>query len=96
MRDFNFLKLGKVKELVNTTMRVIAPPKITEGITPRSFAANPDSKAPISFDEPMKMLFTAATRPFISSGVNSWRIVWRITTLTESNIPLNARAKTEK
>ena len=81
---------------MNTTISVIAPTKITEGITPRSFAARPDSKAPISFEEPMKMLFTAATRPFISSGVKSWRIVWRITTLTVSNIPLSARANMEK
>jgi hypothetical protein len=31
------------------------PPKITDGTTPRNFAATPDSNMPISFDEPMNM-----------------------------------------
>src|SRR6266540_1192250 len=38
-----------------TTSSVIVPPKITDGTVPRSRAATPDSNAPISFDEPMKI-----------------------------------------
>ena len=42
---------------------------MTEGTTPSNLAATPDSKDPISLDDPINMLFTAETRPFIFSGV---------------------------
>ena len=51
----SFLNSGTIKAVTMTTRIVIAPPKITEGTVPRSFAATPDSKAPISFDEPTKI-----------------------------------------
>ncbi len=35
------------------------PPKITEVTVPNNFAVTPDSNSPISFDEPMKIEFTA-------------------------------------
>ena len=55
---FKFLSFGALKEVKITTRSVIVPPKMTEGTTPISFAATPDSKAPISFDDPMKTEFT--------------------------------------
>ena len=54
-----------------TINKVITPPKTTAGTVPSNLAATPDSKAPISFDEPMKILLTADTLPFILSGVIS-------------------------
>ncbi len=49
-------------------MTVIAPPTTTDGTVPSSRAATPDSNAPSSFDEPMKIWFTADTRPSIPDG----------------------------
>src|SRR5205085_1908906 len=46
---------GERHMVMATTMSVMTPPKTTEGTVPRSFAARPDSKAPISFEEPMKI-----------------------------------------
>ena len=66
---------------------VILPPKITEGTVPNSLAAVPDSKAPISFDEPINIEFTADTLPRMWSGVNNCIIVPRIITLTLSKAP---------
>ncbi len=92
----SFRKEGKVKDETPTTARVIKPPNMTEGITPNSFAASPDSNAPISFEEPINILLTAETLPFISSGVYNCSIVCLITTLMLSNIPLKASAVTER
>src|SRR6202040_4231298 len=63
------------------------PPPTTEITGPKSAAVNPDSNAPNSFDVPMKMLFTAETRPRISSGVTSCTIEPRMITLTLSTAP---------
>ena len=68
---FNFLNFGEIFATKPTIPIVMQPPKITEGIRPRSFAATPDSNAPISFEEPMNIPLTAATLPRISSGVES-------------------------
>ena len=68
---FSFLRVGEIFATNPTIPIVIHPPKITEGITPSNFAATPDSNAQISFEEPMKMPFTAATLPRISSGVDN-------------------------
>jgi hypothetical protein len=38
-----------------TIPSVMMPPKITEGISPISLAATPDSNDPISLEDPMKM-----------------------------------------
>ena len=70
-----------------TTASVMQPPKITDGTSPNSFAATPDSNAPSSFDEPMNIPLIADTRPRMSSGVASCRIVERITTDTPSHKP---------
>ena len=79
----------------NVTMSiVITPPNTTDGTVPSNFAATPDSNAPISLDEPINILLTAETLPFILSGVISWIIVLLTTTLTLSNAPL--RASTNK
>jgi hypothetical protein len=63
------------------------PPATTEITGPNSAAVNPDSSAPNSFDVPMKILFTAETRPRISSGVTSCTMEPRMITLTLSNAP---------
>ncbi len=72
------------------------PPKITDGINPSSFAATPDSKEPISLDDPIKIAFTEATRPRISSGVISCIAVDLIITLMLSNIPLSMRRASDR
>jgi hypothetical protein len=48
---------------------VIEPPKTTAGTTPINLAAKPLSKAPSSFEEIMKILFSDETLPFMFSGV---------------------------
>ena len=65
----NFLNTGFILAVLATTISVMIPPNATEGIRPISLAVIPDSKAPSSFDEPIKMLLTDATRPRICSGV---------------------------
>ena len=67
--SFSFLSFGANCLTAATTINVMLPPNITEGIKPISFAATPDSNEPSSFDEPMNIPFTADTRPRISSGV---------------------------
>ena len=52
---FNFLICGANTKVAVTTTKVIHPPKITEGTVPISLAASPLSKAPISFDEEIKI-----------------------------------------
>ena len=42
-----------------------------DGFKPNILAVAPDSKAPISLDEPMKIPLTAETLPRISSGVDN-------------------------
>ena len=55
-----------------TTTRIVPiPPATTEITGPNKAAVNPDSSAPNSFEVPMKILFTAETRPRISSGVTN-------------------------
>src|ERR1700730_791731 len=63
------------------------PPPTTEMTGPKSAAVNPDSSAPNSLEVPMKMLFTAETRPRFSSGVTNWTTEPRMITLTLSNAP---------
>ena len=63
------------------------PPKMTEGIVPISLAVAPDSNAPISLEELIKIPFTADTLPRISSGVSICKMVERIITLTLSKAP---------
>ena len=67
--------------------KVIMPPKITDGTKPNKRAAKPDSKAPSSLDEPIKMPLIAETRPRMASGVASCKIVVRMTTETPSKTP---------
>jgi len=73
-------------------IKVIAPPKTTEGTVPINLAKSPDSKAPNSFEELTKIPFTADTLPRISSGVKNRKTVWRIITLTLSNTPVKNNA----
>ena len=63
------------------------PPNTTDGTSPSSRAIEPESNAPSSFDEPMKMPLIDDTRPRMWSGVASCRIVERSTTDTPSNMP---------
>jgi len=65
----NLRNTGLTLAVVATTIKVMIPPKATEGTRPISLAAIPDSKAPNSFDEPIKILLTEATLPRICSGV---------------------------
>ena len=70
-----------------TMIRVMLPPKITDGTVPNIFAAVPDSKAPISLEDPINIELTAETLPRIWSGVSNCMMVPRIITLTLSKAP---------
>ena len=70
-----------------TTASVMQPPNTTDGTSPSRRAATPDSNAPSSFDEPMKMPLIDDTRPRMWSGVTSCRMVERSTTDTPSHRP---------
>ena len=61
-KGMSFLVFRKVRPTISMVM---VPPKSTAGIVPSNLAATPDSKSPISLDEPMNMEFTAETRPRI-------------------------------
>ena len=65
----NLRNTGFILAVLATTISVMIPPNATDGTKPISLAVIPDSKAPSSFDEPIKILFTEATRPRICSGV---------------------------
>src|SRR5690242_20928994 len=78
-----------------TTDNDATPPTTTEVTVPRSRAATPDSKAPSSFEDPMKMAFTEETRPSRCSGVSTCNKVERTTTLTLSAMPLIASKASE-
>ena len=58
------------------------PPLTTAKVGLVRCATKPDSAAPSWLLAPMKIMFTALTRPRSSSGVDSWTAVERITTLT--------------
>ena len=75
---------------------VTDPPNMTEGTVPKSFAAVPDSKAPISLELPINMEFTADTLPRIWSGVNNCMMVPRIITLTLSKAPSVNKKNSDK
>src|SRR5947209_18034411 len=66
---------------------VPTPPVTTEMTGPNNCATRPDSNPPNSFEVPMNRLFTADTRPRISSGVSNCTSVCRTTTLTLSTAP---------
>ena len=91
----NFLNIDAFFAVIATASNVMVPPNITDGINPIIFAETPDSKAPNSFEEPTNMLFTAATLPFMLSGVSSCRELDLTTTLILSRAPLRARATAE-
>src|SRR5438034_1390942 len=78
---------GQISAVAITTRIVPTPPETTENTGPKRCATNPDSKPPSSFDVPMNRLFTAETRPRVSSGVSSCTSVCRTTTLTLSTAP---------
>src|SRR6185436_2106180 len=65
-------RTGKSHIHTPVTTRVATPPITTDGTVPHHDAVTPDSNSPSSFEAPMKTLFTALTRPRISSGVSSW------------------------
>ena len=71
------------------------PPNTTAATGPKRRAATPDSNAPISLDDPMKIAFTAETRPSKLRGVSVCNRVERITTLTLSNTPENSSNATD-
>ena len=82
---YNFFRvLKKVKATISS---VIPPPTITAGTVPSHFAAIPDSKSPISAEDPTNIELTADTRPCISFGVSCCISALRITTLTLSDAP---------
>jgi hypothetical protein len=87
---------GAVNQVIKTTRKVIRDPNTTEGLVPISFAARPDSKAPISLDEPIKIELTDATLPRISCGVESCKIVCRVTILTLSHMPVSTSSAQER
>src|SRR5687768_13605687 len=59
----NFNSCGNHAATAGTESSDITPPKTTEGTSPISFAATPDSNSPSSLLEPMKITLTAVTRP---------------------------------
>ena len=71
---FNFLNLGDIFPVTATTNKVNEPPTTIAAFVPHHLAVNPDSNAPISLEEPMKIPFTAETRPRMLSGVASCKI----------------------
>ena len=79
-----------------TTPRVSSAPIQTERTVPSRVAATPLSKAPNSFDEPMKTVLTAATRPRIASGANSRVMARRTTTLMPSHMPATTSIANER
>src|SRR3954465_440570 len=79
---------GQRQAEANTTTIVPMPPATTDITGPNNAAVRPDSIAPNSLDVPMKMLFTAETRPRISSGVTNCTIDPRMITLTLSSAPI--------
>src|SRR3954464_12852424 len=70
-----------------TVKIVAAPPDTTENTGPRYWLTIPDSNPPSSLEVPMNKLFTAETRPRISSGVSNCTNVCRTMTLTLSANP---------
>src|ERR1017187_1101764 len=86
---------GKSQAHAATTTIVPMPPYTTAGTVPNHCAVRPDSNWPTSFDAPMKIIFTALTRPRISSGVPSWMTVWGTITLTISRAPNAASAASD-
>src|SRR5207248_4374306 len=82
------LRVSGQRNATPTTTRIVPiPPATTETSGPNNAAVNPDSSAPNSFDVPIKILFTAETRPRISSGVINCTMEPRMITLTLSNAP---------
>ena len=79
-----------------TTIKVMVPPNNTDGTVPNKRAEVPDSKAPISLDDPINIEFTADTRPRICSGVSNCINVPRMITLTLSNAPSVNKKKSDK
>ena len=84
---FNLRNFGVNLAVTITTKTVKIPPTTIDGFKPNALAVVPDSKAPISFDEPMKIELTADTLPRISSGVKSCTNIDRIKTDTASKAP---------
>src|SRR5450432_798768 len=78
---------GHASAAAITTITVTMPPPTTDTTGPSSAALAPDSNPPSSFEVSMKTLFTADTRPRISSGVRSCTSVCRTTTLIMSSPP---------
>src|SRR5207245_7149756 len=71
---------GQLSAVATTTRMVPTPPVTTEMTGPNNCATRPDSNPPNSFEVPMNRLFTADTRPRISSGVSNCTSVCRTTT----------------
>ena len=91
--DRSLRSCGTLSDTTNTVRIVMLPPNTTDGTVPIIRAATPDSKAPISFDDPMKIWFTADTRPRMALGVRSCTSVWRRFAGTSRPTP---RAKSRK
>src|SRR5262245_37256096 len=62
---------GNRPATVRTTTIVPTPPATTEKTGPKKPATTPDSKAPSSFEVPIKRALSADTLPRNSSGVRS-------------------------
>src|SRR5208282_180690 len=86
---------GAVQTATATLANVMHPPKTTDGASPISLAARPDSNAPIWFEERIKMPLTEATRPRKWSGVSAWYMLERMTMLMPSTTPLARRISKE-
>ena len=87
---------GQVRPMPATTSSTASPPPTTEATGPKSAAVAPLSKAPNSFEKPTNTDLIAETRPRSSSGVMSCSSVRRMTTLTESNIPVAKRQASDR
>ena len=72
-------------------MSVNPPPSSTDGTKPNQLAVKPDSNAPNSLDEPIKIPLMDDTRPRMASGVLNCMMVERNTTEILSNAPDNPK-----
>ena len=64
-------RLGILAATIPTTDSEATPPSTTDVTVPNNRAATPDSKAPSSLEEPMKIAFTDETLPSRCSGVRT-------------------------
>ncbi len=92
MRRSAWRSAGKNTVQSPVMSRLPTPPSTTARTAPNQWAVRPDSYSPNSLEAPRNSQFTLDTRPRISGGVASCRMLERTTTLTMSVAPVRTRA----